>query len=342
VDSAIGYANVSHGVTFAAASIYTVTQNSQNAQVSTSPDSNIVVTGNRITNAARSAIRMENVDGGQMTNNVVQGFGLSPTENVFTAPACCETLAQYQADFALAFLTPTSSSVTSAGNQTLPPATAIANLSTASYLPRLATGSIAVAFGTNLTSTGSTTVSITDSLGTTELATVTYSSASQVNYIVPSGLAPGIATVTIGSSSGAAQIDTEGPGLYTVTGTGSGVAAATAGLYQSNGSLVASVPVFSCTSVGCVSVPMTLGSAGQALIVTLYGTGFRNVSSISNAAVTIGGFPAQLLYVGAQPTEAGLDQINLVVPASLAGAGEVPVVFTVDGQTANTTTLNFQ
>ncbi len=117
VDSSIGYANVSHGVAFAAASIYAVAQNSQNAQVTTSPHSNITVTENRITNAARSGIRLENVATGQITNNTVQGYGLAPTVNAFTQPACCETLAQYEADFGQAILSPSSTSITSTGNQ---------------------------------------------------------------------------------------------------------------------------------------------------------------------------------------------------------------------------------
>ena len=242
--------------------------------------------------------------------------------------------------FCQALLTPSSNSITTTGNQTLDPATSIANLSTASYLPRLGTGSLAAAFGTNFA--GGAGVSVTDSAGVTKQAVILYSSGSQINYVVPDGLAAGIGTVTIGGSSGAAQIDTEGPGLFTMTGTGAGVAAATAAYYQNGGGFVASVPVFNCAGTGCVSTPMPMAPAGQSLVVTLYGTGFRNVSSINNAAMTIGGIPAQLLYVGAQPTEAGLDQVNVLVPAGLAGAGEVPVVLTVDGQTANAATLNFQ
>jgi uncharacterized protein (TIGR03437 family) len=54
----------------------------------------------------------------------------------------------------------------------------------------------------------------------------------------------------------------------------------------------------------------------------------------------VGGVRASLLYVGAQPQYPGLDQVNLVVPRALAGGGEVPVVITVDGQTANVVTVN--
>ncbi len=61
---------------------------------------------------------------------------------------------------------------------------------------------------------------------------------------------------------------------------------------------------------------MSLGSAGDELVVTLYGTGFRNVNSAAAASITIGGVQAQILYIGAQPTDPGLDQVNVVVPAS--------------------------
>jgi uncharacterized protein (TIGR03437 family) len=87
---------------------------------------------------------------------------------------------------------------------------------------------------------------------------------------------------------------------------------------------------------------MSLGGAGQTLVVTLYGTGFRNATATTPQSVTIGGVPAQILYLGAQPTDPGLDQVNVVIPQSLAGAGEVPVVLTVGGLTANTVTLSFK
>ena len=350
VDSSIGYANVSHGVTFAAASIYAVAQNSQNAQVSTTPHSNVTVTGNRVTNAARSAIRLENVNSGQITGNTIQGFGLAPTANAFTAPACCETLSQYEADFAQALLTPTSVSITSTGNPSSNATALIQNLSTASGYPRLGIGSFAAAYGNDLAATpataasanfpatlGGVSVAITDSAGVTRAAPIQYVSPTQVNYLVPAGSAPGIATVTIGGSSGSAQIDSVGAALYSINGT---IAAATAALYAEDGTNTP-VNVYQCSSA-CTSLPMSLGNAGDSLIVTLYGTGFRNLASPASASLTIGGVQAQILYIGAQPTYPGLDQVNMIVPASLAGAGEVPIVLTVEGQTANAVILNIQ
>ena len=352
LDSSLGYGNVSHGVAFTAASIYSASQNSQNSQVSTSPNSNITVTGNRITNASRSAIRLENVAAGQISGNTIQGYGLASTVNVFTQPACCETLAQYQADFAQAVLTPSSTSITASGNQSSGTASLIQNSSTVSGYPRLGLGSFAAAYGTNLAGTpmmasppyplslGGVSVSITDSSGAAQAAPVQFVSSKQVNYIVPGGMAAGIAAVTIGSSTGAAQLDRIGPGLYSMNGAGTGVAAAGAALYSADGTATP-VPLFQCTP-SCVSVPMSLGTSSQQLVVTFYGTGFRNLISSDPVTVNIGGAAAQILYIGAQPQYPGLDQLNVVVPRSLAGSGEVPVVLTAGGQTANAVTINIQ
>lgn len=84
-----------------------------------------------------------------------------------------------------------------------------------------------------------------------------------------------------------------------------------------------------------------MGAATDLLYVTLYGTGLRSYSSLTNVHASIGGTPAQIAYIGAQGT-AALDQVNLLVPHSLAGSGEVPVVLTVDGQTANVAAISLQ
>ena len=58
--------------------------------------------------------------------------------------------------------------------------------------------------------------------------------------------------------------------------------------------------------------------------------------------MTIGGTPVTPLYVGPQGTLAGLDQINLQIPASLAGRGAVDLIITVDGKPSNTVRLNIK
>jgi len=41
-------------------------------------------------------------------------------------------------------------------------------------------------------------------------------------------------------------------------------------------------------------------------------------------------------YAGAQGSLVGLDQVNVKLPRALNGRGEVDLVLTVDGKTANT------
>ena len=195
VDSAINYANVSHGVAFAAASIYTVSQNSSNAQVTTSPHANITVTGNRITNSSRSGIRLENVNTGQVTGKVIQGFGLAPSVNAFSPPSCCETLAQYQTDFSQAVLTPSSLSISVSGNQAGGATGLVVNASTANGYPRLGVGSFAAAYGSGFASSptvatppfpvtlGGLSVVLKDSAGVTRSAPIQAVYPNQVNYM---------------------------------------------------------------------------------------------------------------------------------------------------------------
>lgn len=51
---------------------------------------------------------------------------------------------------------------------------------------------------------------------------------------------------------------------------------------------------------------------------------------------------AEVLYAGPQGDFAGLNQINVRVPRSLAGRGEVDIALTVDGQAANVVKVNIQ
>ena len=48
------------------------------------------------------------------------------------------------------------------------------------------------------------------------------------------------------------------------------------------------LPVFQCSSSGCVALPLKLG-VDTPIFLSLYGTGIRNRSSLSNVQVTING-----------------------------------------------------
>ena len=71
-----------------------------------------------------------------------------------------------------------------------------------------------------------------------------------------------------------------------------------------------------------------------------HGIRFRN--SVATVTAKIGGADAQVLFAGAQGNFAGLDQVNVRVPRSLIGRGEVDVLLTVDGQIANSVRVDIK
>ena len=165
----------------------------------------------------------------------------------------------------------------------------------------------------------------------------------------PATVTPVVAGVVVATVAGGAApqsftaaVQAVEPGLFSMSGTGSGVAAALAVRVQAgNPQLQSPVPVFQCGSAGCVSVPIALG-VDQPVYVSFYGTGIRNRSSLGNVTVTINGIALAAQYAGPVANFAGLDQVNVGLPLTLRGSGEVNVVVTVDGQSSNAVTINIQ
>lgn len=90
------------------------------------------------------------------------------------------------------------------------------------------------------------------------------------------------------------------------------------------------------------ATPIELGSETEQVYLVLFGTGWRNRTSLANVRVTIGGTEVEALYAGPQLQHPGLDQINLRLPRALAGRGEVEVAVRVDGSAANPVNLNIR
>ncbi|MEO6723923.1 MAG: hypothetical protein ABIP14_01355, partial [Blastocatellia bacterium] len=95
------------------------------------------------------------------------------------------------------------------------------------------------------------------------------------------------------------------------------------------------VSQYDATQQRFVSVPVDLGPEGDQVFLILYGTGWRYHSSLSAVTTKIGGVNAETSYAGLQGDYAGLDQLNVRLPRSLAGRGEVDVMLSVDGTAAN-------
>jgi uncharacterized protein (TIGR03437 family) len=188
---------------------------------------------------------------------------------------------------------------------------------------------------------------VTDSTGASALAPLFYVSPSQVNFLTPRGLRTGPVVLDIlrggvATASGRAQLDPVAPGLFTAGQNGRGVASAMAVRISPGGSATSSL-TFRCSAPGdCEPEPIDLGAPSDQTYLVLYGTGLRGNPDLTRVTVAIAGGRAQVLYAGPQPEYAGLDQVNILVPDNLRGAGAVDLTLNVDGRDANVVRVAFR
>lgn len=243
---------------------------------------------------------------------------------------------------------------------TLAVAGPLTSVSAASYSgAALAPESIVAAFGTSLatatesaqglplpTRLAGTEVSVTDSSQTVRAAPLFFVSPGQVNYLMPSGTSTGPALVRLtsgdgGSAEGQVHIAPVAPGMFSANADGAGVASAIGLRIRSDGSQVFSpVARFDAGLNRFVPEKIDPGEENDQLFLLLFGTGLRGRSALSAVTATIGGTPVTAAYAGPQPDFTGLDQVNLMLPRSLAGHGDVDVELTVDGRPANPVTVS--
>jgi uncharacterized protein (TIGR03437 family) len=167
-------------------------------------------------------------------------------------------------------------------------------------------------------------------------------SPAQINFLVPPTLDLGAATIVVSNPQGVyavgrIEIATDSPAIFTADATGIGDAAA---LATDDG-------------INYQHPPFNVLVNGKPNILVLYGTGFRGANTTTpgddngvaeSVSITIDGKPARVLYAGAQGGFSGLDQINVEIPATLAGRGlrRVEVMVTVNGVTANRVTIQIE
>jgi uncharacterized protein (TIGR03437 family) len=217
----------------------------------------------------------------------------------------------------------------------------------------LAVDSIATAFGAHLANSVRTAESeqLPFELGG---ATVTVNgipaplfsvSPNRVDFLVPSTIEPGDATIVIRNSEGIYSIGTTqivdvAPAILAVDLGGSSDMASLALGDGSDG-----------TGLRLPKFQRVTG--GRPDLLTLYGTGIRRARAANpndengiteSVKVRIGGYPARVLYAGAHDSVNGLDRIIVEIPAGLAGSGQrqVDVVVSVDGISANRTVLSLK
>ncbi len=231
-----------------------------------------------------------------------------------------------------------------------------ANVSAASYAGSpFAPESIATVFGSSLSTTtlasqssplpdllGGTSVIVRDRLWVERLGPLFFVSPTQVNYMIPPNTATGMASITIKNgenivASSTVQINGVAPGIFTADATGRGLPAALLLRLKSDGTQqYEPVARFDASQNKFVPVPINLTSATDQVYLILFSTGLRFRSSMAAVSVSLGGVPGQVTYAGPQGVLFGLDQINVLLPPSLAGRGDIEVGLVADGQTANT------
>jgi uncharacterized protein (TIGR03437 family) len=225
----------------------------------------------------------------------------------------------------------------------------------------LAPESIAAAFGMKLASSrqsattlplplalGGATLKVKDALGVERLSPLFFADTGQINFQVPQGTASGIATLSAtagdGSiSTGTANIFSVAPGLFTANMDGQGPAAAIAlRIKPNNQAQYEPVIRLDQATNKFVTVPIDLSVEGDRVFLVTFGTGIRFNTGLANARATIGGVNSMVVFAGPAPGFVGLDQSNILLDRSLAGKGEVDVVFIVDGKAANVVRANFK
>ncbi len=179
----------------------------------------------------------------------------------------------------------------------------------AAFGPNLATAT-AVASSVPLPTTlAGTSVKIRDSAGTERAAPLFFVSAGQVNYQIPDGTTVGPVSVAVTSgdgrvSSAVIQVVTAAPSIFTANASGSGAAAA--------------VDAFT----GAIGPFNAKRANGEPNIISIFGTGLgadaTDVDGSVNVEAKIDGQVVTVLYAGRAPGLVGLNQFNVVFPATIS------------------------
>jgi uncharacterized protein (TIGR03437 family) len=202
----------------------------------------------------------------------------------------------------------------------------------------MAPHSIASAFGKHLalstasatlpslpTTLGGASVSVQDQSGTVSQAEIYYASPGQVNFVLPQGLELGSAIVTITttdgqSSSAEIQIVPLAPKIFLVDP--SGIPAGY--VVRVGADNVQTVePIFTEQGGSVQEVPIDLSSGDVYLI--LFGTGFDVLPNGVGAQIEYKDLTLVPTFAGPQTQFPGLDQIDILLPKSLAGNGRTDI-----------------
>lgn len=225
----------------------------------------------------------------------------------------------------------------------LAPAQNISVVSSASYTGTLAPDSLATIFGARLSTTTATATLDANGQLPVELAqtrvevngaaaALIYVSPGQINFVMPPGIAAGTTAVVVRSTatlitqSANVTVANTAPALFSSDATGTGPGA------------ILNAVTF---QPGPFLVETIVAAADPRTRLAAYGTGFRHASNVTATAGDTTGdrFTLTVEYAGAAPGFFGLDQLNIVLPPDLDGAGAVSLILSTDDGVSNTVTF---
>jgi uncharacterized protein (TIGR03437 family) len=219
----------------------------------------------------------------------------------------------------------------------------ITTVDAAQYVPVVAPEAIVAGFATKLASqaVAATRQPLPTSLDGTSVfvngvsARLFFVSGNQLNYLIPASIPAGPAAVNVVAKDGTVtrgqlNVALSSPSIFTITANGQGAPAAVASADGMNFNILMGNPD---------GTPREI-SAGN--FVMLFGTAMRFGSTGLTNAVKIGTTDVTPMFIGPAPFFSGLEQCNLQIPQSLAGAGDVNLTITVDGKTSNAVKLKIR
>ncbi|MGH7751546.1 MAG: hypothetical protein ACREN5_01915, partial [Gemmatimonadales bacterium] len=184
------------------------------------------------------------------------------------------------------------------------------------------------------------------------LAPLFYASRNQINFLMPAGLATAdnvsVQVVGVGGvvATGTIQVVAAAPAIFSEDASGRGAGAILNGVTFARGPFG-------------VTTPQNPGDDKRTRL-SIFLTGIRNLpnpdttndirladgSTLANLAesltVTIGGTAVAVEFAGRHSVFLGLDQINVVLPAELAGRGTLDLVVRAASQSSNTVQVTIQ
>ncbi len=230
----------------------------------------------------------------------------------------------------------------------------LAVVSAADYTPRISQQGIVSIFGEQLAAeaVGATSLPLPtylsdvyalafDSQNATYYPKLFYVSPAQINLLLPETMPAGAARIEIYRANGLVSSGTFtfakiAPALFSAESNGAGIAAANIQRVKANGEQQFDIVSMMDGTGKIVGKAIDLSVPGDKVYLLLYGIGARLRTDLQSVSCEIDGQLYPVEYAGPQGFFAGVDQLNILLPNTLRGKGEITVRVKVEDKISNT------